>query len=171
MEVSGDYQNTSGHYSSDYLGEDIVKRIEIIFNDPRAEGRGVPEYGSVGAAGLDLRSCDNAMIYPGETVQFPMGYALYIGDHTLCGMIMPRSGLGVKGILPANVLGLIDSDYQGELMVYLKNHSHNEFLVQNGDRIAQLVFMPVEHVMFSSVLEFSHITERGTGGFGSTGDK
>jgi len=153
------------------LGEDIVKRIEIIFNDPRAEGRGVPEYGSVGAAGLDLRSCDNAMIYPGETVQFPMGYALYIGDHTLCGMIMPRSGLGVKGILPANVLGLIDSDYQGELMVYLKNHSNNEFLVQNGDRIAQLVFMPVEHVMFSSVLEFSHITERGTGGFGSTGEK
>ena len=153
------------------MGEDIVKKIEIIFNDPRAEGRGVPEYGSVGAAGLDLRSCDNAMIYPGETVQFPMGYALYIGDHTLCGMIMPRSGLGVKGILPANVLGLIDSDYQGELMVYLKNHSNNEFLVQNGDRIAQLVFMPVEHVMFSSVLEFSHITERGTGGFGSTGDK
>ena len=99
MEVSGDYQNTLGHYSSDCLGEDIVKRIEIIFNDPRAEGRGVPEYGSVGAAGLDLRSCDNAMIYPGETVQFPMGYALYIGDHTLCGMIMPRSGLGVKGIL------------------------------------------------------------------------
>ena len=153
------------------MGEDIVKKIEIIFNDPRAEGRGVPEYGSVGAAGLDLRSCDNAMIYPGETVQFPMGYALYIGDHTLCGMIMPRSGLGVKGILPANVLGLIDSDYQGELMVYLKNHSNNEFLVQNGDRIAQLVFIPVEHVMFSSVLEFSHITERGTGGFGSTGDK
>ena len=148
-----------------------MKKIEIIFNDPRAEGRGVPEYATVGAAGLDLRSCDNAMIYPGETVQFPMGYALYIGDHTLCGMILPRSGLGVRGILPANVLGLIDSDYQGELVVYLKNHSNNEFLVQNGDRIAQLVFMPVEHVMFSSVLEFSHITERGTGGFGSTGDK
>jgi len=153
------------------LGEDIVKRIEIIFNDPRAEGRGVPEYGSVGAAGLDLRSCDNWEILPGEIGKFPMGYALYIGDHTLCGMILPRSGLGVKGILPANVLGLIDSDYQGELMVYLKNHSNNEFLVQNGDRIAQLVFMPVEHVMFSSVLEFSHITERGTGGFGSTGEK
>jgi dUTP pyrophosphatase len=152
------------------LGEDIVKKIEIIFNDPRAEGRGVPEYGSVGAAGLDLRSCDNAMIYPGETVQFPMGYSIYIGDHTLAGFIMPRSGLGVKGILPANVLGLIDSDYQGELIVYLKNYSHNEFLVQNGDRIAQLVFMPVEHVMFSSVLEFSHVTERGTGGFGSTGE-
>ena len=153
------------------MGEDIVKRIEIIFNDPRAEGRGVPEYGSVGAAGLDLRSCDNWEILPGEIGKFPMGYALYIGDHTLCGMILPRSGLGVKGILPANVLGLIDSDYQGELVVYLKNHSNEPFLVQNGDRIAQLVFMPVEHVMFSSVLEFSHITERGTGGFGSTGEK
>ena len=148
-----------------------MKKIEIIFNDPRAEGRGVPEYATVGSAGLDLRSCDNAMIYPGETVHFSMGYSIYIGDHTLAGFIMPRSGLGVRGILPANVLGLIDSDYQGELMVYLKNYSHNEFLVQNGDRIAQLVFMPVEHVMFSSVLEFSHITERGTGGFGSTGDK
>ncbi len=147
-----------------------MKKIEIIFNDPRAEGRGVPEYATVGSAGLDLRSCDNAMIYPGETVQFPMGYSIYIGDHTLAGFIMPRSGLGVRGILPANVLGLIDSDYQGELMVYLKNYSHNEFLVQNDDRIAQLVFMPVEHVMFSSVLEFSHITERGTGGFGSTGN-
>jgi len=147
-----------------------MKRIEIIFNDPRAEGRGVPEYGSVGAAGLDLRSCDNWEILPGEIGKFPMGYALYIGDHTLCGMILPRSGLGVRGILPANVLGLIDSDYQGELVVYLKNHSNEPFLVQNGDRIAQLVFMPVEHVMFSSVLEFSHITERGTGGFGSTGN-
>ena len=147
-----------------------MKKIEIIFNDPRAEGRGVPEYGSVGAAGLDLRSCDNWEILPGEIGKFPMGYALYIGDHTLCGMILPRSGLGVKGILPANVLGLIDSDYQGELVVYLKNHSNEPFLVQNGDRIAQLVFMPVEHVMFSSVLEFSHITERGTGGFGSTGN-
>ena len=153
------------------MGEDIVKKIEIIFNDPRAEGRGVPEYGSVGAAGLDLRSCDNWEILPGEIGKFPMGYALYIGDHTLCGMILPRSGLGVRGILPANVLGLIDSDYQGELVVYLKNHSNEPFLVQNGDRIAQLVFMPVEHVMFSSVLEFSHITERGTGGFGSTGEK
>jgi dUTP pyrophosphatase len=152
------------------LGEDIVTKIEIIFNDPRAEGRGVPEYGSVGAAGLDLRSCDNWEILPGEIGKFPMGYALYIGDHTLCGMILPRSGLGVRGILPANVLGLIDSDYQGELVVYLKNHSNEPFLVQNGDRIAQLVFMPVEHVMFSSVLEFSHITERGTGGFGSTGN-
>ena len=84
---------------------------------------------------------------------------------------MPRSGLGVKGIMPANVLGLIDSDYQGELIVHLKNHGNEKFLVQNGDRIAQLVFMPVEHVMFSVVTDnFSHITDRGEGGFGSTGN-
>jgi len=148
-----------------------MTKIEIKFNDPRAEERGVPKYATVGSAGLDLVSCDNAMIHPGETVQFPMGYSIYIGDHTLAGLIMPRSGLGVKGIMPANVLGLIDSDYQGELIVYLKNHGNEKFLVQNGDRIAQLVFMPVEHVMFSVVTDnFSHSTERGEGGFGSTGN-
>ena len=148
-----------------------MTKIEIKFNDPRAEERGVPKYATVGSAGLDLRSCDNAMLHPGETVQFPMGYSIYIGDHTLAGLIMPRSGLGVKGIMPANVLGLIDSDYQGELIVHLKNHGNEKFLVQNGDRIAQLVFMPVEHVMFSVVTDnFSHSTERGEGGFGSTGN-
>ena len=148
-----------------------MTKIEIRFNDPRAEERGVPKYATVGSAGLDLVSCDNAMIHPGETVQFPMGYSIYIGDHTLAGLIMPRSGLGVKGIMPANVLGLIDSDYQGELIVHLKNHGNEKFLVQNGDRIAQLVFMPVEHVMFSVVTDnFSHSTERGEGGFGSTGN-
>ena len=148
-----------------------MTKIEIIFTDPRAEERHAPQYATVGSAGLDLRSCDNAMIHPGETVEFPMGYQIYIGDHTLCAMIMPRSGLGVKGIMPANVLGLIDSDYQGELIVHLKNHGNEKFLIQNGDRIAQLVFMPVEHVMFSVVTDnFSHSTERGEGGFGSTGN-
>ena len=147
-----------------------MTKIEIVFTDPRAEERHAPQYATVGSAGLDLRSCDNAMIHPGETVEFPMGYQIYIGDHTLCAMIMPRSGLGVNGIMPANVLGLIDSDYQGELIVHLKNHGNEKFLIQNGDRIAQLVFMPVEHVMFSIVDKFSHITDRGEGGFGSTGD-
>ena len=147
-----------------------MTKIEIIFTDPRAEERHAPQYATVGSAGLDLVACDNAMIHPGETVQFPMGYQIYIGDHTLAGLIMPRSGLGVKGIMPANVLGLIDSDYQGELIVHLKNHGNEKFLIQNGDRIAQLVIMPVEHVMFSIVDKFSHITDRGEGGFGSTGN-
>ena len=147
-----------------------MKRVEIIFVDPRAEARNIPFCATVGSAGLDLRSCDNCMLYPGETAKFPMGYKIHIGDHTLCAMIMPRSGLGVKGILPANVVGVIDSDYQGELVVHLKNHSNEEYLVQNGDRIAQLLFVPVEHVSFSVVNEFSYTSERGSGGFGSTGD-
>ena len=109
------------------------------------------------------------MIYPGETLKFPTGYAIYIKDPFLCAFIMPRSGLGIKGILPANVLGLIDSDYQGEMVVYLRNYSDEPYLVQNGDRIAQLVFMPIERALFNPVLEFSQTTQRGEGGFGSTG--
>ena len=147
-----------------------MTKVEIIFTDKRAEELYPPQYATVGSAGMDLRALDNKMIAPGETVEFPLGYRIYIGDHTLCGLIVPRSGLGIKGLMPANVLGLIDSDYQGELMVYLKNHGNEKFLVQNGDRIAQLVFMPVEHVMFSIVDKFSHITDRGEGGFGSTGN-
>ena len=147
-----------------------MTKIEIIFTDPRAEELHAPQYATVGSAGLDLRALDNKMIAPGETVEFPLGYRIYIGDHTLCGLIVPRSGLGIKGLMPANVLGLIDSDYQGELIVHLKNHGNEKLLIQNGDRIAQLVFMPVEHVMFSIVDKFSHITDRGEGGFGSTGN-
>ena len=146
-----------------------MREIEIKFCDPRAENRGPPTYATEGAGGIDLRSCDNAMIYPGETLKFPTGYAIYIKDLSLCAFIMPRSGLGIKGILPANVLGLIDSDYQGEMVVYLRNYSDEPYLVQNGDRIAQLVFMPIERVLFNSVLEFSQTTQRGEGGFGSTG--
>ena len=148
-----------------------MTKVEIIFTNPRAEYLHAPQYATVGSAGMDLRALEHTVIHPGETMPFAMGYRIYIGDHTLCGMIMPRSGLGIKGILPANVLGLIDSDYQGELMVYLKNHGDENFIVESGDRIAQLVFMPVEHVMFSVVSEFSHSTDRGEGGFGSTGEK
>ena len=148
-----------------------MTKIEIIFTDPRAEELHAPQYATVGSAGLDLRALDNKMIAPGETVEFPLGYRIYIGDHTLCGLIVPRSGLGIKGLMPANALGLIDSDYQGELKVYLKNHSTEAHFLEYGDRIAQLAIMPVEHVFFSIVSEFSHITDRGEGGFGSTGEK
>jgi len=148
-----------------------MTKIEIIFTNPRAEDLHPPQYATVGSAGMDLRSLDNIMIAPGETVEFPLGYRIYIGDHTLCGMIMPRSGLGIKGLMPANVLGLIDSDYQGELIVHLKNNSTEAQFVQYGDRIAQLVIMPVESVYFSIVSEFKHSTDRGEGGFGSTGEK
>tara|TARA_R100001163_G_C5056734_1_gene193196 strand:- start:554 stop:1000 length:447 start_codon:yes stop_codon:yes gene_type:complete len=146
-----------------------MTKIEIIYTDPYAEELHAPQYATVGSAGLDLRALDNKMIAPGETVEFPLGYRIYIGDHTLCGLIVPRSGLGIKGLMPANVLGLIDSDYQGELKVFLKNYNTEAHFVEHGDRIAQLVIMPVEHVYFSIVSEFSHITDRGEGGFGSTG--
>jgi dUTP pyrophosphatase len=146
-----------------------MTKVELIFTDKRAEELHPPQYATVGSAGMDLRACYNGSVYPGETTPFKMGYRIYIGDHTLCGLIVPRSGLGVKGIMPANVLGLIDSDYQGELIVHLKNHGKEPHLVKQGDRIAQLVIMPVESVHFSIVSEFSHTTERGEGGFGSTG--
>ncbi len=145
------------------------KEIEIKFCDPRAAERGPPEYATEGAGGIDLRSCDNCEIAPGETASFPTGLSIYMKDPNICAYIMPRSGLGIRGILPANVLGLIDSDYQGEMVVYLKNNSKVPYLVQNGDRIAQLVFMPIERIKFKPVEEFSEITARGTGGFGSTG--
>jgi len=145
-------------------------RVEIQFFDPRAEERGVPKYATNGAAGLDLRSCDTCQLMPGESWGFPVGFGIHINDLSICAVIMPRSGLGIKGILPANVVGLIDSDYQGELIVHLKNHSNAEHLIQNGDRIAQLVFMPVFQAHFTIVDDWSVRTKRGEGGFGSTGD-
>ena len=146
-------------------------QAEIQFFDPRAEERGVPEYATEGSAGLDLRSCDTCPLLPGDSWSFPLGFGIHIKDPTICAIIMPRSGLAVRGIMPANVLGLIDSDYQGELIVHLKNHSNAEYVVQNGDRIAQLVFMPVFQAQFTVVDDWSVRTKRGEGGFGSTGNE
>ena len=146
-------------------------QAEIQFFDPRAEERGVPKYATEGSAGLDLRSCDTCSLSPGDSWSFPLGFGIHIKDPTICAMIMPRSGLAVRGIMPANVLGLIDSDYQGELIVHLKNHSNAEYVVQNGDRIAQLVFMPVFQAQFTVVDDWSVRTKRGEGGFGSTGNE
>ena len=145
-------------------------RVEIQFCDPRAEERGFPKYTTKGSAGLDLRSCDTCQLMPGNSWGFAMGFAIHINDPSICGVIMPRSGLGVRGILPANVVGLIDSDYQGELIVHLKNYSDTEYVVQNGDRIAQLVLMPMFDAQFTIVNDFSVKTDRGDGSFGSTGD-
>ena len=146
-------------------------QAEIQFFDPRAEERGAPQYATEGSAGLDLRSCDTCSLRPGDSWSFPLGFGIHIKDPTICAMIMPRSGLAVRGIMPANVLGLIDSDYQGELIVHLKNHSNAAYLVQNGDRIAQLVFMPVFQAQFTVVDDWSVRTKRGEGGFGSTGNE
>ena len=148
-----------------------MKKVEIIFNDPRAEERGVPDYATLGSAGLDLRSCDTCQLMPGESWGFHLGISIWIKDPSICGVIMPRSGLGIQGILPANVVGLIDSDYQGELIIHLANYSDEEYVVHNGDRIAQLVFMPVRQMSFQIKNKFTELTERGEGGFGSTGNE
>ena len=131
----------------------------------------MPEYATAGSAGLDLRAClDTAItLQPGETVLIPTGMAIYIEDPGLAAMILPRSGLGHKhGIVLGNLVGLIDSDYQGQLMVSCWNRGNTSFTIETGERIAQLVLVPVVQAKFSIVEEFE-ATHRGEGGFGHTG--
>ena len=131
----------------------------------------MPSYATAGSAGMDLRAClDEAVtLNPGDTVLIPTGLAVYIADPGLAGLILPRSGLGHKhGIVLGNLVGLIDSDYQGPLMVSLWNRNQQEFTINPGDRIAQLVFVPVAQVTFDIVENFV-ASDRGEGGFGHTG--
>lgn len=130
-----------------------------------------PSYGTEGSAGLDLRAClDQALtLDPGQVTLVPTGLAMYLQDPGLAAMILPRSGLGHKhGIVLGNLVGLIDSDYQGELMISVWNRSASAFTIQPGDRIAQLVIVPVCQPSFTVVQEFA-VTQRGEGGFGHTG--
>jgi len=131
----------------------------------------LPAYATPGSAGLDLRACVDTplVIEPGQTVLIPTGLAIHIGDPGLAAMILPRSGLGHKhGIVLGNLVGLIDSDYQGPLMVSCWNRGATAFTVQPLDRIAQLVIVPVLQAAFRVVPEFG-VSDRGAGGFGSTG--
>jgi dUTP pyrophosphatase len=131
----------------------------------------LPGYASKGSAGLDLRACIEHVqtINPGETFLIPTGISIYIKDHNYAAVILPRSGLGHKhGIVLGNLVGLIDSDYQGELLVSCWNRSKNAFLINPLERIAQLVILPVIQAKFNLVDEFTE-SERGRGGFGSTG--
>lgn len=131
----------------------------------------LPAYATEGAAGLDLRACiDEAIILQaGETVLIPTGLAIYLADPNLCAMLLPRSGLGHKnGIVLGNLVGLIDSDYQGEVKVSLWNRSKETFTIQPFERIAQMVIVPVVQAAFEVVDEFD-ASARGVGGFGSTG--
>tara|TARA_R110000868_G_C10961510_1_gene768564 strand:- start:3196 stop:3693 length:498 start_codon:yes stop_codon:yes gene_type:complete len=132
----------------------------------------LPEYATPGSAGLDLRACieeDSLTIEPGQTVLIPTGMAIYIEDPGLAAMLLPRSGLGHKhGIVLGNLVGLIDSDYQGPLMVSCWNRSAEAFTLNVGERLAQLVLVPVVQAQFRQVAEFTE-TERGTGGFGHSG--
>jgi dUTP pyrophosphatase len=131
----------------------------------------LPAYATAGSAGLDLRACTEGplVIEPGQAALIPTGIALHIGDPGLAAMILPRSGLGHKhGIVLGNLVGLIDSDYQGPLMVSCWNRGQAAFTVQPMDRIAQLVIVPVVQARFRQVQEFN-ASDRGEGGFGSTG--
>ncbi len=130
-----------------------------------------PQYATPGAAGLDLRACiaEPLTVAPGQTHLVPTGMAIHLADPGLAAMILPRSGLGHKhGIVLGNLVGLIDSDYQGELMVSLWNRGQTEFTLNPLDRIAQLVIVPVLQVGFNVVEDFA-ASRRGEGGFGSTG--
>ncbi|BBB25407.1 dUTP diphosphatase [Amphritea japonica] len=131
----------------------------------------LPHYATVGSAGLDLRACldQPVTLEPGQTELLPTGIAIHIEDPGLCAMILPRSGLGHKhGIVLGNLVGLIDSDYQGQLMVSCWNRGHTPFTVTPGERIAQLVLVPVIQAEFEVVQEFRD-SDRGEGGFGSSG--
>lgn len=131
----------------------------------------LPAYATPGSAGLDLRACLDApmVLEPGQTQLIPTGLAIHIGDPTLAALVLPRSGLGHKhGIVLGNLVGLIDSDYQGPLMVSCWNRGGTAFTVQPMERIAQLVVVPVVQASFRRVDEFG-ASDRGEGGFGSTG--
>lgn len=131
----------------------------------------LPRYETNDAAGLDLRAClsEALTIAPGETHLIPTGIAIHIGDSQMAAVILPRSGLGHKhGLVLGNLVGLIDADYQGPLMVSCWNRGQSPYTITPGDRIAQLVFMPIVRTRFSIVDEFK-TTERGAGGFGSSG--
>ncbi|MFL6672444.1 MAG: dUTP diphosphatase [Massilia sp.] len=147
-----------------------MKTIDIKILDPRMKDQ-LPAYGTPGSAGLDLRACVDAplTLEPGQTVLVPTGLAIHIADPGYCAMILPRSGLGHKnGIVLGNLVGLIDSDYQGQLMVSTWNRGQSAFTLQPMDRLAQLVIVPVLQVGFNVVEEFES-SARGAGGFGSTG--
>ena len=131
----------------------------------------VPKYETKGSAGLDLRACieEKLMLRPGKTELIPMGFAMHLEDEGLAALVIPRSGLGSKhGIVLGNLIGLIDSDYQGELMVPAWNRSNEEFEISPGDRIAQMIIVPVLQANFEIVESFKE-SSRGTKGFGSSG--
>jgi dUTP pyrophosphatase len=149
-----------------------MRNIQLRVLDPRLTGEfGFPEYATTGSAGIDLRACINEPqnLLPGECALIPSGIAVHIADPTLAGILLPRSGLGHKhGIVLGNLVGLIDSDYQGEIKISCWNRGNDTFLINPGDRIAQLAFVPVEQVHFEVVKEFNQ-SDRHTGGFGHTG--
>ncbi|MBD1573294.1 dUTP diphosphatase [Vibrio sp. S17_S38] len=150
----------------------MMKKIDLKILDSRIGKQfPLPAYATEGSAGLDLRAClDDALtVEPGQTHLVPTGLAIHIGDPSLAATILPRSGLGHKhGIVLGNLVGLIDSDYQGQLMVSVWNRGQDTFTIEPGDRIAQLMFVPVIQAEFNLVEDFNE-SDRGEGGFGHSG--
>src|SRR5262245_46530098 len=147
-----------------------MRKLEVKILDERIRAM-LPHYASAGAAGLDLRACVDGplSLQPGESQLVSSGIAIHVGDPGYAAVILPRSGLGAKsGIVLGNLVGLIDSDYQGPPMISVWNRGKNPFTIQPLDRIAQLIVVPVVQVEFEVVEEFT-ASARGAGGFGSTG--
>jgi dUTP pyrophosphatase len=149
-----------------------IKKVQLkILDDRLGKDFPLPQYATDGSAGLDLRAClDQALeIHPDNVALIPTGMAIHIGDKSLAATILPRSGIGHKhGIVLGNLVGLIDSDYQGPLMISCWNRGQVTYTVQPGERIAQLVLLPIVRADFEVVTDFSE-SDRGEGGFGSTG--
>lgn len=149
-----------------------AQAIQLKILDPRlGQEFPLPEYATAGSAGLDLRACltEPLTVHPGETHLIPTGLAIRIADPGLAALVLPRSGLGHKhGIVLGNLVGLIDSDYQGELLVSCWNRGHAPFTIAVGERIAQLILVPVVRAQFEIVADFTP-SERGAGGFGHSG--
>ena len=147
-----------------------MQKLDVKILDPRIR-EAMPAYGSSGAAGLDLRACIDAplTLQPGDSQLVPSGIAIHIGDADYAALVLPRSGLGAKnGIVLGNLVGLIDSDYQGQVFVSVWNRGKNSFTIRPMDRIAQMIIVPVRQVEWNVVDDFES-SSRGAGGFGSTG--
>ena len=149
-----------------------MRSIELKILDSRiGESIPLPQYATAGSAGLDMRACidEPLTVEPGDTVLVPSGIAIHIGDPGLAACLLPRSGLGHKhGLVLGNLTGLIDSDYQGQVFISIWNRGSKTYEIQPGERIAQMVFVPVEQVEFRIVEEFDD-SHRGEGGFGHSG--
>lgn len=149
-----------------------MRTIELKVLDPRlGDSIDLPQYATDGSAGLDMRAVidEPETVAPGETTLIPTGIAIHIGDPSLAAVLLPRSGLGHKhGLVLGNLTGLIDSDYQGQVFISCWNRSSKAYEIQPGERIAQMVFVPVEQVRFNVVEDFDR-SQRGDGGFGHSG--
>lgn len=150
-----------------------MKKIDVKILDNRiGQSVPLPTYSTSGSAGLDLRACldESVTLKSGETVLIPTGLAIHIHDKSIAAVILPRSGLGHKyGVVLGNLVGLIDSDYQGQLMISVWNRGHEAFIIKHAERVAQMVFVSVLQAEFNVVKNFNRKSDRGASGFGHSG--